>query len=130
MVWKRWMQQKVILQSYGSSLPLPSNRGHLFNFSEINTATKDFSESLVIGVGGFGKVYRGEIDGGSASVAVNRLSNQGAHEFRVEIDMLSKLRHRHLVSLVGYCNEKDEMILVYDYMTKGTLRDHLYKTQN
>ncbi|KAK1272301.1 Receptor-like protein kinase FERONIA [Acorus gramineus] len=55
MGWKRWRQQKVIQQSYGSSLPLPSNRGHLFSFSEIKTATKDFSNSLVIGVGGFGK---------------------------------------------------------------------------
>ncbi|KAK1272296.1 Receptor-like protein kinase FERONIA [Acorus gramineus] len=103
MAWKRWRQQKVILQSDDSSVPLPSNRGHLFNFSEIKSTTKDFSESLVIGVGGFGKVYRGEIDGGSTSVAIkrgSRLSNQGAHEFRTEIDMLSKLRHRHLNGMI------------------------------
>ncbi|KAK1284778.1 Receptor-like protein kinase FERONIA [Acorus calamus] len=124
------LKKKVMLQTCVSS---PSNQSRLFSLSEIKSATKDFSESLVIGVGGFGKVYRGEIDGGSTSVAIkrgSRLSNQGAHEFRTEIDMLSKLRHRHLVSLVGYCDENYEMILVYDYMANGTLRDHLYKTQN
>ncbi|XP_074274162.1 receptor-like protein kinase ANXUR2 [Silene latifolia] len=100
-----------------------------FTLSEIKKATKNWDESHVIGVGGFGKVYKGVIDGG-IKVAIkksNPSSEQGVNEFVTEIEMLSKLRHKHLVSLIGYCEEDGEMALVYDFMLHGTLREHLYK---
>ncbi|CAN6229589.1 unnamed protein product [Urochloa humidicola] len=104
--------------------------GRRFSIAEIRAATKNFDESLVIGTGGFGRVYKGEIDEGT-TVAIKRantLCGQGLKEFETEIEMLSKLRHRHLVAMIGYCEEQKEMILVYEYMAKGTLRSHLYES--
>ncbi|XP_057491413.1 probable receptor-like protein kinase At5g38990 [Actinidia eriantha] len=92
--------------------------------------TNNFDDELVIGHGGFEKVYKAVLDGGETSVAIKRLnlkSRQGADEFWTEIEMLSNLRRTHLVSLIGYCDERSEMILVYEYMEYGTLADHLYK---
>ncbi|GLJ29893.1 hypothetical protein SUGI_0590920 [Cryptomeria japonica] len=99
-----------------------------FSFSEMQDATNNFDDSLLLGIGGFGKVYRGEI-GDGMRVAVKRAkpqSFQGSHEFRNEIELLSRLRHKNLVYLIGYCDENPEMCLVYDYAPNGTLAKHIH----
>ncbi|XP_066379208.1 probable receptor-like protein kinase At2g21480 [Miscanthus floridulus] len=112
----------------GNTFSSTMGLGRFFSFAEIQAATGNWDEKNIIGVGGFGNVYVGEIDDGT-KVAVKRgsaESEQGINEFNTEIQMLSKLRHRHLVSLIGYCDENQEMILVYEYMHNGVFRDHIY----
>ncbi|KAM7461366.1 hypothetical protein LguiA_029487 [Lonicera macranthoides] len=102
-----------------------------FSLPEILSATNNFDDSKVIGRGGFGNVYKGVLDSGAITVAIKRLnlasSKQGAIEFLTEIEMLPKFRHRNLISLIGYCDDCDEMIIVYEYMTRGALAGYLYK---
>ncbi|XVF46445.1 hypothetical protein PTKIN_Ptkin03bG0027400 [Pterospermum kingtungense] len=115
-------------QSKGTTASLNSNTSYRIPFQSVQEATNNFDESWVIGIGGFGKVYKGELKDGR-KVAVKRgnpRSQQGVNEFQTEIEMLSQFRHRHLVSLIGYCDEKNEMILIYEYMENGTLKSHLY----
>ncbi|KAL2322046.1 hypothetical protein Fmac_026425 [Flemingia macrophylla] len=106
----------------------PTGPKRFFPISELRQATDNFDEKRVIGVGGFGKVYLGTLEDGT-KVAIKRgngSSEQGINEFRTELEMLSKLRHRHLVSLIGFCDENSEMVLVYEYMANGPFRSHLY----
>ncbi|KAI9112912.1 hypothetical protein K1719_016026 [Acacia pycnantha] len=112
---------------------VPTELCRHFSITEIRAATNNFDELLIIGVGGFGNVYKGYIDEGQTPVAIKQLkqgSQQGLHEFRTEIEMLSQLRHSNLVSLIGYCNDGNEMIPVYEFMTRGTLQEHLYNSNN
>ncbi|KAG7944366.1 hypothetical protein I3843_15G097300 [Carya illinoinensis] len=126
-----WFSSNSELTQRGpnASLPDPSlNLSLRVPFFEILGATKNFNAKLLIGEGGFGKVYKGTLKNGT-KVAVKRSDprhGQGLEEFHTEIMVLSQIRHRHLVSLIGYCDEQREMILVYEFMENGTLRDHLY----
>lgn len=97
-------------------------------FTDILSATNNFDEELLIGKGGFGDVYKAILpDGTKAAIKRGKTgSGQGILEFQTEIQVLSRIRHKHLVSLTGYCEENSEMILVYEFMEKGTLKEHLY----
>lgn len=113
-------------------LPAPEQPCRCFSFLELQSATCNFHEKWCVGRGGFGKVYKGVIFNGPTYYihAIKRLhsmSDQGALEFWVEVKMLSRLRHCNLVSLIGYCNDRKEMALVYEYMGHGTLSDHLHR---
>nr|GFA59347.1 protein kinase-like domain, phloem protein 2-like protein [Tanacetum cinerariifolium] len=93
---------------------------------DIKSATNNFNENKVIGNGGFGKVYKGELSHseGKSMVAIKRLDRkygQGDPEFFKEIRMLSCYKHKNLISLLGFCNEGDEMILMYEHASRGSL---------
>ncbi|XP_029120919.2 probable serine/threonine-protein kinase PBL23 [Elaeis guineensis] len=100
----------------------------VFKFQELAAATKNFSTSNLLGEGGFGRVYKGCLEGTNEVVAVKQLDRngfQGNREFLVEVLMLGLLHHQNLVNLLGYCADGDQRILVYEYMPLGSLEDHL-----
>ncbi|KAF8716822.1 hypothetical protein HU200_025919 [Digitaria exilis] len=98
-----------------------------FSFEELKKSTNNFSEINEIGSGGYGKVYKGTLANGQIA-AIKRAqqgSMQGAAEFKNEIELLSRVHHKNLVSLVGFCYEQGEQMLVYEYIPYGTLRENL-----
>ncbi|KAM7474427.1 hypothetical protein LguiB_021670 [Lonicera macranthoides] len=98
-----------------------------FSFEELKKYTNSFSETNNIGSGGYGMVYRGNLPNGQL-IAIKRAvqgSTQGGLEFKTEIELLSRVHHKNVVSLVGFCFEQGEQMLVYEYIPNGTLKDSL-----
>ncbi|KAG9459670.1 hypothetical protein H6P81_004178 [Aristolochia fimbriata] len=105
------------------SLDVPS-----FSFGTVALATNHFSDSNLLGHGGFGRVYWGKLPGGQ-EIAAKRLSmnsGQGVEEFINEAILIAKLQHRNLVRLLGYCTERNEKMLLYEYMPNNSLDSFLF----
>ncbi|CAL0304019.1 unnamed protein product [Lupinus luteus] len=116
---------------------LPTHNMRIFTFAELKSATKNFRADTVLSEGGFGKVYKGWLDkkansknGSSGTIiAVKKLNSeslQGFEEWQSEVTFLGRISHPNFVKLLGYCFEKTELVLVYEFMQKGSLVNHLF----
>ncbi|KAK1431229.1 hypothetical protein QVD17_14537 [Tagetes erecta] len=104
-----------------------------FSYHELALSTGEFAEKEKLGEGGFGGVYRGFLKDSRTYVAVKRVSKgskQGIKEYASEVKIISRLRHRNLVQLTGWCHQKGELLLVYEYMENGSLDSHLFKEKS
>ncbi|XP_020260998.1 probable serine/threonine-protein kinase PIX13 [Asparagus officinalis] len=111
----------------------------IFTFAELRSATKNFKPETVLGEGGFGRVYKGWVDERTLSptksglgmmIAVKKLkpeSVQGLEQWQAEVDFLGRVSHPNLVKLLGYCWEDKDLLLVYEYMARGSLENHLFR---
>ncbi|XP_050205737.1 nodulation receptor kinase-like isoform X2 [Mercurialis annua] len=126
--WKQHQMTKNAIYSLPSSndVAFKSINIQVFTLESIENATH--KSRTLIGEGGFGPVYRGTLlDGQEVAVKVrSSTSTQGTREFENELNLLSTIRHENLVPLLGYCCEKDQQILVYPFMSNGSLQDRLY----
>ncbi|CAN1331123.1 Proline-rich receptor-like protein kinase PERK1 [Linum perenne] len=120
----------------GSETPLPppspgiamSFSKSTFTYEELARATDGFTDANLLGQGGFGYVHRGVLPNGK-EVAIKQLkagSGQGEREFQAEVEIISRVHHKHLVSLVGYCITGSQRLLVYEFVTNNTLEFHLH----
>ncbi|CAL5412057.1 unnamed protein product [Camellia sinensis] len=120
---KRFMVKGLEVQDEDDSRDM-----HYFDLTTLQIATNNFSDANKLGQGGFGPVYKGKLHDGK-EIAVKRLSSnsgQGLEEFRTEVKLIVKLQHRNLVRLLGCCIEKDEKLLVYEYMANTSLDAFLF----
>ncbi|CAL1379056.1 unnamed protein product [Linum trigynum] len=111
----------------------------VFSFSDLKSSTRNFRPDSVLGEGGFGSVFKGWVDENSLSatkpgsgiiIAVKRLNQdgfQGHKEWLAEINYLGQLHHPNLVKLLGYCLEDDHRLLVYEFLSRGSLENHLFR---
>ncbi|CAL5438458.1 unnamed protein product [Camellia sinensis] len=109
----------------------PKKFSKKFSYGELFRATNNFVKEQKLGEGGFGEVYRGFLKESNSYVAMQRISKrskQGTKEYALEVKIISQLRHRNLVQLIGWCHEKRE--LVYDFMENGNLEYHLFKEKS
>ncbi|XP_026412925.1 L-type lectin-domain containing receptor kinase IV.2-like isoform X2 [Papaver somniferum] len=104
-----------------------------FSYKDLYIATKGFKEKELLGIGGFGRVYKGELPTSKTEIAVKRVahnSQQGEREFIAEIISIGHLRHRNLVQLLGYCRRNRELLLVYEFMPNGSLDKLIFRHSN
>ncbi|KAL2531226.1 Protein kinase superfamily protein [Abeliophyllum distichum] len=121
----------------GEILPPPILK--IYTFADLKNATKNFKPDMVLGEGGFGTVFKGWVDSKTLSspkvgtrmmVAIKKLNTescQGFVEWQSEVNFLGRLRHPNLIKLFGYCWEPSELLLVYEFMQRGSLDDHLFR---
>ncbi|XP_042487993.1 L-type lectin-domain containing receptor kinase IX.1-like [Macadamia integrifolia] len=103
-----------------------------FTCAELARATNHFDEEQKLGEGGFGGVYRGFLSDVNKDIAVKRISKgskQGIKEYASEVKIISRLRHRNLVQLIGWCHQRKELLLVYEFMPNGSLDFHLFQNR-
>ncbi|CAN6480029.1 unnamed protein product [Victoria cruziana] len=105
---------------------------YMFDYGELADATEGFAARNLIGEGGFGFVYKGRLPDGK-EVAVKMLKQTGSpraeRQFQAEVEIISRVHHRNLVSLLGYCICKDQRLLIYEFVPNGTLEQHLHGPQ-
>ncbi|EOY29665.1 Proline extensin receptor kinase 1 [Theobroma cacao] len=122
------LPQPPLTNAEGSGTNNSGSSNGIFTYDELFVATNGFSESNLLGQGGFGYVHKGVLPSGQ-EVAVKQLkagSHQGEREFQAEVETISRVHHKHLVSLVGYCITGAERLLVYEFVPNKTLEFHLH----